>query len=96
MAQQHTRSDAARSDAHQTLMATVLEAEQVRQAQLRALWQMTPAQRLAAYHRNELSLQQLRAWEQHAPHEVPATAITGKGELPWILRYTEDFLGEDF
>ncbi len=85
-----------RPDAHQTLMASVLEAAEIRQAQLRALWAMTVAQRLAAYHRGELSLQQLRSWEQHTPHEVPAASITGRGELPWILRYTEDFLGEDF
>ena len=85
-----------RTDAHQALLATVLEAEHVRRAQLRALWKMSSAQRLAAFHRNELSLRQLRAWQQHAPREVPATSIAGQGELPWILRFTEEYLGEDF
>lgn len=83
-------------DAAQVLLADAVEALKKRDVLLAALWAMTPAQRLAAYHRNELSLSQLRAWQQHRPGEVPATSITGQGELPWILRFTEEYLGDDF
>lgn len=60
--------------------------------QLGALWAMTPDQRRAAYTRGDLTLVQLRAWATHASHELPATAITRRGELPWITRHTPEYL----
>lgn len=39
--------------------------------QLRLLWSMTPAQRVAAMRRGELRLEQCFAWAARHPHEVP-------------------------
>jgi hypothetical protein len=38
-----------------------------RDARLRALWQMTPAQRVAAMRRGELTLEQCSAWAARYP-----------------------------
>lgn len=40
-------------------------------ARVRALWTMTPAQRVAAMYRRELTYGQLAAWAASRPHEVP-------------------------
>jgi hypothetical protein len=42
-----------------------------REARLRALWEMTPAQRVAAMRRGELSLEQCSAWAARHPDQVP-------------------------
>jgi hypothetical protein len=42
-----------------------------REARLRALWEMTPAQRIAAMRRGELSLEQCSAWAARHPEQVP-------------------------
>jgi len=41
------------------------------EARIRALWTMTPAQRVAAMYRGELTYPQLAAWAAARPHEVP-------------------------
>jgi hypothetical protein len=40
-------------------------------ARIRLLWAMTPAQRVAAMYRRELTYGQLAAWAAARPHEVP-------------------------
>jgi hypothetical protein len=42
-----------------------------REARLRSLWEMTPAQRVAAMRRGELSLEQCAAWAARYPKQVP-------------------------
>jgi len=59
----------------------------------RALWAMSPAERVAAMWRQELALSQLREWSTHAPHEVPRAGIVG-GEYMWIAMLTPEWLGE--
>lgn len=44
------------------------------------LWVMSPAERVAAMHRGELSLDQLAAWSRARPDEVPLV----NGEFAWI------------
>ena len=46
-----------------------------------SLWQMTPAQRVAAMRRGELTYEQLAAWSARHPDEVPVV----HGEFEWIL-----------
>jgi hypothetical protein len=41
------------------------------EARIRALWTMTPAQRVAAMYRGELTFPQLCAWAAMRPEEVP-------------------------
>lgn len=41
------------------------------EARLRALWAMTPAQRVAAMYRGELTYPQLTAWAAARPDKVP-------------------------
>ncbi len=83
MTQQHTLgAQVARTDA---AMRT-----RTRDAELIALRAMTPAQRLAAFHRDELSLAHMRA-----PHEDPAASTCDHREWPWLLRVCADDLGDD-
>ena len=56
-------------------------AERARTARLRSLWQMTPAERVAAMRRGELTYEQLAAWSARHPDEVPAV----HGEFEWIV-----------
>ena len=56
-------------------------AERARTARLRSLWQMTPAERVAAMRRGELTYQQLAAWSARHPEQVP----TVHGEFEWIV-----------
>ena len=48
-----------------------LQAIKERDARLRSLWEMTPAQRVAAMRRGELSLEQCAAWAARYPKQVP-------------------------
>ena len=50
-------------------------------ARLRSLWQMTPAERVAAMRRGELTYEQLAAWSARHPEQVP----TVHGEFEWIV-----------
>ena len=55
-------------------------AERARAGRLRSLWQMTPAQRVAAMRRGDLTYEQLAAWSARHPEQVP----TVHGEFEWI------------
>jgi hypothetical protein len=52
----------------------------------RALWRMSPAQRVAAMRNSELSLNQLYEWAKRAPHEVPLI----NGEFAFIAATTPE------
>ena len=65
----------------ETWWESVARAERARVGRLRSLWQMTPAQRVAAMRRGELSYEQLAAWSARHPDEVPMV----HGEFEWII-----------
>lgn len=50
------------------------------------LWDMTAAQRVAAMHRGELTLDQLAGWSATRPDEVPLL----NGEFAWITLTTPE------
>ena len=54
---------------------------------LRALWAMTAAQRVAAMWRGQLTRRQLSKWTSRAPHEVPLLG----GEFAWIVIRTPEW-----
>ena len=53
------------------LIDHTLESLRARDGRLRALWQMTVAQRVAAMRRGELTLEQCSAWAARYPEQVP-------------------------
>jgi hypothetical protein len=55
----------------QHLLINPLESLRARDGRLRALWQMTVAQRVAAVRRGELTLEQCSAWAARYPEQVP-------------------------
>ncbi len=61
-----------------------------RHARLRALWNMTPAQRVAAMRRGELTLEQCAAWASRYSEQVPLL----NGEFEYIAAFTPEALGE--
>ena len=65
----------------ETWWESVERAERARAGRLRSLWQMTPAQRVAAMRRGDLTYEQLAAWSARHPDEVP----TVHGEFEWIV-----------
>jgi hypothetical protein len=66
------------------LIDHILSGLRARDARLRALWQMTPAQRVAAMRRGELTLEQCSAWAARHPEQVPLL----NGEVEDIARLT--------
>ncbi|MGO9972324.1 MAG: hypothetical protein ACLP01_05850 [Solirubrobacteraceae bacterium] len=42
-----------------------------RDARLEPLWRLTPAERIAAMRRGELTMEQCCAWAARYPHQVP-------------------------
>ena len=58
-----------------------------RKQQLDALWAMSPADRVAAMWRGELTLFQLTRWSSRAPHEVPLLG----GEFAYIVMQTPEW-----
>jgi hypothetical protein len=54
---------------------------------IEALERLTPAERLAAYRRNQLALDQLVHWSAAHPDEVPKIG----NEFEWIVRSTPDW-----
>ncbi len=58
-----------------------------RSEQPRVLWDMSPAERVAAMWRGQLTMPQLRQWSSRAPHEVPLLS----GELAWIVIRTPEW-----
>ena len=72
------------------LLRRLEEARATRAELSRALWAMTPEQRVAAMWGRRLTWDQLREWTQLAPHEVPRTSIVG-GEYMWIAMLTPEW-----
>ncbi|MFZ1153918.1 MAG: hypothetical protein WAN93_03325 [Solirubrobacteraceae bacterium] len=60
-----------------------------RDARLRALWEMTPAQRVASMRRGELTLEQCAAWAARHPDQVPLV----NGEFEYLTMYTPEVRG---
>jgi hypothetical protein len=73
--------DPDRESPPETWWESLARAERARAGRLRSLWQMTPAQRVAAMRRGELTYEQLAAWSARHPDEVP----TVHGEFEWIV-----------
>jgi len=68
----------------ETLLIThILQGLNARDARLRTLWQMTPAQRVAAMRRGELNLEQCAAWAARHPEQVPL--LNGEFEYLAVL-----------
>lgn len=55
--------------------------------ELEDLWAMSPAQRVAAMWRGELTRRQLSKWTSGAQHEVPLLG----GEFAWIAMWTPEW-----
>jgi hypothetical protein len=53
-----------------------------RTARLRALWEMSPAERVSAMRRGTLTLEQCAAWVARHPEEVPLV----NGEFEYLAR----------
>ena len=69
-----------------TFAEQLTRAERARQGRLRSLWQMTPAQRVAAMRRGELTYEQLAAWSARHPEQVPIA----DDEFEWIIAKTPE------
>jgi hypothetical protein len=63
-----------------TFADDLVAAERARTARLRRLWQMSPAQRIAAMRRGELTREELAAWSARHSEQVPLL----NGEWEWI------------
>ena len=70
-----------------TALALNIPVDEARQLQLDALWAMSPAQRVAAMWRGDLTLFQLTRWSSRAQHEVPLLG----GEFAWIVMRTPEW-----
>jgi hypothetical protein len=57
-----------------------------RDARLAVLWRMTPAERVAAMRRGELSLEQCSAWAARYPEQVPLL----NGEFEYLAALTPE------
>ncbi len=68
------------------LIDQILQDLSARDARLRALWQMTPAHRVAAMRRGELTLEQCSAWAARHPDQVPLL----NGEFEYIAAFTPE------
>ena len=70
-----------------TARALNIPVDEARQLQLDALWAMSPAQRVAAMWRGDLTLFQLTRWSSRASHEVPLLG----GEFAYIVMRTPEW-----
>lgn len=71
----------------QTLLIDhILSGLRAHDARLRALWEMTPSQRVAAMRRGELTLEQCSAWAARHPEQVPLL----NGEFEYIAHLTPE------
>ena len=68
---------------HITLDEQTLTALRAREARLRALWQMTPSQRINAMRKGELSLEQCAAWAARYPEQMPQL----NGEFEYLAAF---------
>ncbi len=73
--------------ASRTVPALNIPVGDARDQQLDALWAMTPADRIAAMWRGDLTLFQLSRWTSRAQHEVPLLG----GEFAWIVMQTPEW-----
>ena len=64
----------------------MLERRQTREARLRALWQMSPAQRVAAMRGGKLTVQECAAWAARYPEQMPLV----DGEYEYIAAFTPE------
>lgn len=62
------------------------EAEHARAERLRPMWEMSPAQRVAAMRSGRLTYEQLAAWSGRHPEQVPML----NGEYEWIAAKTPE------
>ena len=69
-----------------TTFDQALQRLRARDARLHALWEMAPAQRIAAMRRGELTLEQCSAWAARYPEQVP----TVNGEFEYIAMFTPE------
>jgi len=69
-----------------TTFDQALQQRRARDARLHALWGMTPAQRIAAMRRGDLTLEQCSAWAARYPEQVP----TVNGEFEYIAMFTPE------
>ena len=68
------------------LIDQILRDLRARNARLRALWQMTPSQRVAAMRRGELDASQCAAWAARHPEQVPLL----DGEFEYLAAFTPE------
>jgi len=68
------------------LIEQILQDLDARDARLRTLWRMTPAQRVAAMRRGELTLEQCSAWAARHPEQVPLL----NGEFEYLAALTPE------
>ena len=73
--------------ANRTALALNIPLGETREQQLDALWAMTPAERIGAMWRGDLTLYQLARWSSRAQHEVPLLG----GEFAWIVMRTPEW-----
>ena len=71
---------------HTLLIDRILQRLDARDARLRALWQMTRTQRVAAMRRGDLTLEQCATWAARHPEQVPLL----NGEFEYLARLTPE------
>jgi hypothetical protein len=71
---------------HTDFTETRFQALHTREARLRALWEMTPNERVVAMRRGELTLEQCAAWAARHPEQVPLL----NGEFEYLARHTPE------
>jgi hypothetical protein len=67
----------------------IVTERRARRARLRALWQQTPSERVAAMRRGELTLEQCAAWAARYPEQMPLI----NGEFEYLTAFTPEVLG---
>jgi hypothetical protein len=70
----------------QSLTESYVETIDARAARLRALWEMSPAERISAMRRGTLTLEQCAAWAARYPDQVPLI----NGEFEYLARSTPE------
>jgi hypothetical protein len=70
-----------------TALALDIPVGEAPERQLDALWAMSPAERIGAMWRGDLTLYQLTRWSSRAQQEVPLLG----GEFAWIVMRTPEW-----